>query len=191
MLIAELDSKLLLAIQYVCKVANIAVPWDDIAHLMGPATTGSDVLDYLATTRTQMVAKGLDVPPPLNFRGKMTIDFVVSPTPTKVVNTVKSGSKDDVKDHQIKGPDVPSPLYFHGKMKIDFIVSQPPTKKNVQQTVIQTRNVVTNDNTFAGAYDWSMGDPIPYSYLPGLRERFERLQELYPDPSNNISWNIR
>lgn len=64
MLVAELDLKLLLAIHYACGKAYIAVPWDDIAREMGPGTTGSDILDYLATTRTQMVARGLDVPPP-------------------------------------------------------------------------------------------------------------------------------
>ena len=71
MLVAELDLKLLLAIQYACEKAYIAVPWDDVARVMGPATTGSDILDYLATTRTQMVARRLDVPPPLNFPGKI------------------------------------------------------------------------------------------------------------------------
>ena len=71
MLVAEVDLKLLLAIQYVCEKAYIAVPWDDVARVMGPATTGSDILDYLATTRTQMVARGLDVPPTLNLPGKI------------------------------------------------------------------------------------------------------------------------
>ena len=71
MLVAEVDLKLLLAIQYVCEKAYIAVPWDDVARVMGPASTGSDILDHLARTRTQMVARGLDVPPPLDFPGKI------------------------------------------------------------------------------------------------------------------------
>ena len=140
---------------------------------MGPATTGSDVLDHLATTRTQMVAKRLDVPP-LNFPGTMKIGFVVSPTPTKVVNTVKSGSEHDhVKDHQALLLNDPPPPNFHGKMKIDFVISQTPTKKDVQKSLVQECNVVTNYNNFSGAYDCMMGNSDPYSYLSGLRERFE------------------
>ena len=71
MLVAEWDLKLLLAIQYVCKIAKLAVPWDDIARVMGPAITGSEILQHLATTRTRMVAIGLDVPPPLDFPRKI------------------------------------------------------------------------------------------------------------------------
>ena len=73
MLVAELDLKLLLAIQYVCKIAKLAVPWDDIARVMGPAVTASKILQHLATIRSGMVAIGLDVPPPLDFPGKIEI----------------------------------------------------------------------------------------------------------------------
>ena len=275
MLIAEVDLRLLLAIQYVCEKSYIAVPWDDVARVMGPATTGSGILDYLATTRTQMVARGLDVPPPLNFPGKIekvnrncpdypnssddndeawdvddsdikygepmakrakmstkgsskrkgqhdTDDprtlykkgLVVSPTPVKkdvheavvhdrkVVDTVESGSehhhlkddhvKDDhAEDHQTKRLDGPPPLNFPGKMKIDFLVSPTTTKKDVPITVVQKRKAVTNDDSFSGAQDWSMGNPNPHSYQSGLRGRFEQRHERYPDPSNPTSWTRR
>ena len=283
MLVAEVDSKLLLAIQYACEKASIAVPWDDIAHVMGRATTGCGILDHLATTRTRMIARGLEVPPRLNFpskikkvnrktpsysnefgdndeawdindldiesgdpiakRAKMStrvfssrkvngdtdegghmnaeviipglrrVDLehdyashpktdtrtlykkglVVSSASTKkdvheavvhnrkVMDTIKSGSEHHhVRGCQTKGPDVPPPLE---KMKIAFVVSPTPTKKDVHDTVGQKPNVVTKDNQFSGAHDWSMGNPIPYSYQSGLRERFQQLHERYPDPA--------
>ena len=154
--------------------------------------------------------KGLNVPPPPNFPGKMKIGFVVSPTPTKkdahgavfhdckMVDTVKSGSqhhhvKDDhvknddvqfdhMKDHQVKGLDVAPPPSFPGKMKIGFVVSPTPTKKDIHETVVQKRHVLAYGNNFSGAQVWNMGNPIPYSYQSGLHERFQRLHESYPDP---------
>ena len=100
MLVAEVDLKLLLAIQYVCEKAYIAVPWDDVARVMGPATTGSDILDYLASTRTQMVARGLDVPPPLNLPGK--IEKVNRESPHNSNSSDDDDEARDVDDSDIK-----------------------------------------------------------------------------------------
>ena len=72
MLVADEDLKLLLAIQYACEKASIAVPWDEIARVMGRATTGSGILDHLAITRARMIARGLEVPPPFKKVNRKT-----------------------------------------------------------------------------------------------------------------------
>ena len=50
-------------------VAGLTVPWDEIGRVMGEEITGSAVIQHLAKTRTRMISRGLDVPPPLRRGG--------------------------------------------------------------------------------------------------------------------------
>ena len=50
-------------------VAGLTVPWDEIGRVMGEEITGSAVIQHLAKTRSRMIARGLDVPPPLRRGG--------------------------------------------------------------------------------------------------------------------------
>ena len=109
-----MDLKLLLAIQYVCEKAYIAVPWDDIARIMGPTTTGSDILDHLATTRTQMVARGLDVPPPLSFPEKIKKANRKNPYHSK-----KSDDKDEAWDVDESDVESGDPIAKRTKMSTE------------------------------------------------------------------------
>ena len=64
-----MDKKLLLAMQYQCNFAGLAVPWNDIGTIMGEGITGGAVIQHLAKLRTRMVTQGLSVPPPLKRGG--------------------------------------------------------------------------------------------------------------------------
>ena len=64
-----MDKKLLLAIQYSCNSAGLAVPWTNIGNIMGDEITGGAVIQHLAKLRIRMVAAGLPVPPPLRRGG--------------------------------------------------------------------------------------------------------------------------
>lgn len=64
-----MDKTLLLTVQYVCNSAGLAVPWNEIAILMGEGITGGAVIQHLAKLRTRMVTQGLPVPPPLRRGG--------------------------------------------------------------------------------------------------------------------------
>ena len=64
-----MDKKLLLAVQYVCNLKGVGVPWDDIGHEMGDKITGGAVIQHLAKLRTRMIEQGLSVPPPLRRGG--------------------------------------------------------------------------------------------------------------------------
>lgn len=65
----EMDKKLLLAMQYQCNFAGLAVPWTEIGGIMGDGITGGAVIQHLAKLRIRMVAQGLSVPPPLRRGG--------------------------------------------------------------------------------------------------------------------------
>lgn len=65
----EMDKKLLLAMQYQCNFAGLAVPWDDIGNIMGEGITGGAVIQHLAKLRIRMITQGLPVPPPLRRGG--------------------------------------------------------------------------------------------------------------------------
>ena len=94
---------------------------DDIAWDMRPAITSSDILQYLATTRTRMVARGLDVPPPLRYCYDSS----------RVTGTAFA----------TKSKQTSSEL-FSGKTKEGLVVSPTPTKKDVHQAIVQNRKVV-------------------------------------------------
>lgn len=64
-----MDKKLLLAIQYQCNSAGLAVPWTEIGAIMGEGITGGAVIQHLAKLRIRMVAQDLSVPPPLRRGG--------------------------------------------------------------------------------------------------------------------------
>lgn len=64
-----MDQKLLLSFQYASNVAGLTVPWDEIGRVLGEEITGSAVIQHLAKTRTRMLARGLEVPPPLRRGG--------------------------------------------------------------------------------------------------------------------------
>ena len=161
--VAEVDLKLLLAIQYVCEKSYIAVPWDDVALVMGPATTGSGILDYLATTRTRMVARGLDVPPPLNFPGRTekvnrnSPDYpnssddndeawVVDDSDIKygepMTKRAKMSTKGSIKRKVRNGTDDPGTLY-----KESLVISPTPVKKDVNEAVAHNRKVVDTNKS--------------------------------------------
>ncbi|KAF6232258.1 hypothetical protein HO173_009641 [Letharia columbiana] len=65
----EMDKKLLLAMQYQCNLAGLAVPWTGIGSIMGEGITGGAVIQHLAKLRIRMVTQGLSVPPPLRRGG--------------------------------------------------------------------------------------------------------------------------
>lgn len=64
-----MDKKLLLAMQYQCNFAGLAVPWTEIGAIMGEGITGGAVIQHLAKLRIRMVNQGLSVPPPLRRGG--------------------------------------------------------------------------------------------------------------------------
>lgn len=78
-----MDKKLLLAMQYQCNFAGLAVPWNDIGGIMGDGITGGAVIQHLAKLRIRMIAQGLSVPPPLRRGGGGS----------RISTTTSSGSK--------------------------------------------------------------------------------------------------
>ena len=64
-----MDTKLLLAIQYQCNLAGLAVPYTEIGKIMGEGITGGAVIQHLAKLRLRLIALGHSVPPPLRRGG--------------------------------------------------------------------------------------------------------------------------
>ena len=83
-----MDKKLLLAMQYSCNFAGLAVPWNDIGIIMGTGITGGAVIQHLAKLRIRMVGQGLSVPPPLRRGGGGSrISTTTTSTPSKAKPT--------------------------------------------------------------------------------------------------------
>ena len=115
MIAAELDLKMLLGFQYVCNKANLTVPWDELGQIMGPNITGSAVIQHLAKTRARMLAKGLDVPPPLRRGGGSSRTAMTTST-----TTATSVKTDNVKSTAKSSKSAPSKMKKSVKKALEY-----------------------------------------------------------------------
>ena len=105
-----MDKKLLLAMQYQCNFAGLAVPWAEIGAIMGEGITGGAVIQHLAKLRLRMVAQNLSVPPPLRRggAGSRISTSASSASKAKATPTKSGNARNNSKKHHSVKPKKPS-----------------------------------------------------------------------------------